>query len=203
MQEKGTMENTKKFDLKKVAKEEYCLIGPCGIYCGACDIFLGRSRELARELYRIMKGFNFADVGHLLMGIERQKVQAFLDTLKKWSQGEKCPGCWKDAGWKPKTCLLCSIKVCAEKHGFLTCAECGKMPCYERRGDEKTQAAEKLGLVTKRYAHWNIDNLMRIREVGYRRFIDAMQEKVKKRFITSDVISSEMIQAEYLKKMKG
>jgi|LQYC01.1.fsa_nt_gi hypothetical protein len=203
MREKGTMENTEKFDLKKVAKEEHCLIAPCGIYCGACDIFLGRTRELARELYRIMKGFNFADVGHILMGIEQQKIQDFLDILEKWSLGEKCAGCWKDAGWKPEICLLCSIKVCAEKQGFLSCAECSKMPCHESRGDEQTQAAERLGIVTLRYAHWNIDNLKRIREVGYRRFIDEMQKKVKKRFITSDVISSDPIVAEYIKRMKG
>jgi len=77
------------------------------------------------------------------------------------------------------------------------------MPCHESRGDEQTQAAERLGIVTLRYAHWNIDNLKRIREVGYRRFIDEMQKKVKKRFITSDVISSDPIVAEYIKRMKG
>lgn len=200
------MENTEKFDLKKVAKEEHCLIAPCGIYCGACDLFLGRSRELTRELYRIMKGFNIADTGPLLMGIEQQKVQDFLVILEKWSQGEKCPGCWKGACWAGGGNPVCLVKACAEKQGFLTCAECIKMPCNERRGDEESQSPETAGwldLVTKRYSHWNIDNLKRIREIGYRRFIDEMQEKVKSGFLTSDVISSEMILTDFIKRMKG
>jgi hypothetical protein len=197
------MENTEKFDLDKVSSEEYRLIAPCGIYCGACDIFLGRSRELARELCRIMKGFNIVDVGPLFMEIEQQKLQDFLDILEKWSQGEKCAGCWKGACIEGGGNPACSIKDCAEKQGFLSCAECSKIPCHESLEKVDIKVAETLGLVTKRYAHWNIDNLKRIREIGYRRFIDEMQDKVRKGFLTSDVISSEMLVTEYFKKMKG
>ncbi len=46
-----------------------------------------------------------------------------------------------------------------------------------------------LEMITKRYAGWNLENLKRIQEVGYRKFIDEMQAKVKKGFLTSDVIS--------------
>jgi len=57
-------------------------------------------------------------------------------------------------------------------------------------------------LVTKRYSNWNIGNLERIREVGYRRFVDEMQEKVRNGFLTSDVISHEMVVSEATKKRK-
>ncbi|MDY6834388.1 MAG: DUF3795 domain-containing protein [Chloroflexota bacterium] len=194
------MENEDRFDLKMVTKEEHCFIAPCGIYCGACDIFLGRSREHARELYRIMNGFNFADVGPMVMGIEQQKVQDFLDILDKWSQGEKCPGCCAGGG-NP----VCSIRACAQAQGFLTCAECDKMPCNENRCDVENQpnnTHEWLDLITKRYSHWNIDNLKRIQEIGYRRFIDEMQEKVEHGFLTSDVISKERVMTESFKRMR-
>ena len=58
-----------------------------------------------------------------------------------------------------------------------------------------------LEMITKRYAHWNIKNLKRIQEVGYRKFVDEMQEKVKSGFLTSDVISSDMVITEAIEKM--
>ena len=200
------MENTEKFDLKKVTNEEHCLIAPCGIYCGACDIFLGRSRELAKELSRIMKGFNMIDVGPLVMGVEQLKIQDFFEILDKWSQGEKCSGCWKGICWEGGGNTVCPVRECAKKQDFLTCAECGKMPCNARQGDEESQSTETSGwleMVTKRYSRWNIDNLKRIREIGYRRFIDEMRERVESGFLTSDVISSEMIVNKFNKRMKG
>jgi len=94
--------------------------------------------------------------------------------------------------------------VCAKKLGYLTCAECGKMPCYiSEQGSEREsiEAPFFLEMITKRYADWNIKNLKRIREVGYRKFVDEMQEKVKSGFLTSDVISSEMVITESIEKM--
>ena len=58
-----------------------------------------------------------------------------------------------------------------------------------------------LEMITKRYANWNIENLKRIREVGYRRFVDEMQEKVTSGFLTSDVISSDMVVTKAIEKM--
>ena len=193
------MENSENLDQHRVTEEERCLIAPCGIYCGACDMFLGRSKELTTELYRIMNGFNFADVGPAVMGIEQQKAQDFLDMLDKWSKQEKCPGCFNGGG-SP----VCSIRACAQNQGFLTCAECGRMPCNEHPGDGKGQPQDPGGwleLITKRYSHWNIDNLKRIQEIGYRSFIDEMQKRVKGGFLTSDVISREMVITEAFEKM--
>ncbi len=59
-----------------------------------------------------------------------------------------------------------------------------------------------LEMITKRYAKWNLENLKRIQERGYRRFIGEMQEKVKNGFLTSDVISPEMVVTEFLEKMQ-
>jgi hypothetical protein len=153
-----------------------------------------------------MKGFNIADVGPRLFGFDQPKLKDFLEILEIWSQGQKCPGCWSGVCWEGGGNVVCLVKACAEKQGFLTCAECSKMPCNEYRGEEENElprAAHALDLVTKRYSQWNIDNLKRIREIGYRRFLDEIQKMVKCGFLTSDVISSEMIVTESIKKRKG
>jgi hypothetical protein len=78
------------------------------------------------------------------------------------------------------------------------------MPCYiSEQGSEREsmEAPFFLEMITKRYADWNIKNLKRIREVGYRKFVDEMQEKVKSGFLTSDVISSDMVITESIEKM--
>lgn len=191
------MGNAESLHREEVRDDEKPLIAPCGIYCGACDIFLGRSRELARELHRIMDGFNFADVGPFFMGIERQEIQAFLDMLEKWAQADRCPGCWSSGG-NP----VCPVRTCAENQGFLTCAECDRMPCHAGKrtdADPGQNTQFWLELITKRYARWNIGNLERVREVGYRRFIDEMQERVRAGFLTSDVISDEPVITEAFK----
>ena len=48
---------------------------------------------------------------------------------------------------------------------------------------------------------WNIENLKKIKEIGYRNFIDIIQVKVKNGFLTSDIISKEMVFTESMKKM--
>jgi len=188
-----------KLDREKLKEEEQCLIAPCGIYCGACDSFLAKSTALARDLHRILKGFNLADVSAFTMGVEQERMTDFLNILEQMSQAKKCPGCLKGGG-NPE----CPIKVCAGKLGYLTCAECEKMPC--RIGEEGSEAESLeapffLEMITKRYANWNIDNLERIRKVGYRQFVDEMEEKVKEGFLTSDVISGEMVITEAIEKM--
>jgi hypothetical protein len=195
------MENAANLDRHKMTEQEKHLIAPCGIYCGACDIFLGRSRDLAKELHRITSGFNFADVGPFFMGMEQERILDFLNILDTWGRGDRCPGCLAGGG-NP----VCDVKGCAQHQGFLTCSECDKMPCNLREEDDQGQplaAAGWLGLVTRRYAHWNIDNLERIREIGYRQFIDEMQPKVEAGFLTSDVISSEMVITEAFQGTQG
>jgi hypothetical protein len=184
-------------DPNELSEGKKHLIAPCGIYCGACDFFLGNSRNLAKEMYRILNGFNIADVGPWAMGIERERVVDFLNILQKWSQGSKCPGCWAGGGSHS-----CPIRACAQRQAFLTCAECARMPCNRLEEGPSLEAAAFLGLITKRYSNWNIVNLERIREVGYRRFVDEMQERVRNGFLTSDVISREMVMSEATEKRK-
>jgi len=191
-----------KLDPTVLAENEKGLIAPCGIYCGACDLFLGNSRNLAKEMYRILNGFNMADIGTLAMGIERERVVDFLNILQNWSQGKKCPGCVPGGCFPGGGIPSCPVRDCTQQRGFLTCAECDRMPCNRLEEEPPTKAAAFLALVIKRYSNWNIGNLERIREVGYRHFVDEMQEKVRNGFLTSDVISREMVVSEVTRKRK-
>ena len=194
------MEPVHDLEKDKLTTEETCLIAPCGIYCGACDMMLGRSRDLAEQMYRILNGFNFADVGPFFMGMEQEKVMDFLNILERWSKGDTCPGCL-DGGGNP----ACPIKTCANEQDFLTCAECESMPCKRSADNENwfQDASAFLELITRRYADWNTGNLERIQEIGYRRFIDEMQDKVKDGLTTSDIIANEMVFTEVLRKSPG
>jgi hypothetical protein len=189
------------FDKEKLATEEICLIAPCGIYCGACDRFLGKSNDLAKELYRVIDGFNIVDVAPIVLGVEQDTMKEFLEVLAKLRDAVICSGC-NAGGGNP----VCPIKTCAQEKGFLTCAECHKMPCnliVPQQNNDPMNACVYLEIITKRYSNWNIKNLERIKEVGYRQFVDEMQEKVKKGFLTSDVISSEPVVSQAIEKFNA
>ena len=190
------MDQLKRDQLKK---EELASIAPCGIFCGACDAFLGVSRGLAKELYRILNGFNILDVAPIVLGVEQERMKDFLDILTKIMETRRCPGCHAGGG-NPG----CPIKACVLEKGYLTCAECDTMPCNRMAPDGKTDfgsACFYLETITRRYSGWNIKNLERIKEVGYRQFVDELQKSVQSGFTTSDVISNHMVVTEAIEKM--
>ncbi|MFX1453406.1 MAG: DUF3795 domain-containing protein [Promethearchaeota archaeon] len=184
----------------KISKEETHLIAPCGIYCGACDSFLGKGKKLASELFDILDGFNLTDVGPVFLGASQKQIKTFLKILKKIGKNPKCLGCLGGGG-NP----MCPMKLCVKEKGILTCAECEKMPCTASEEDLDNPLMNKAGmlyLITKRYNNWNIENLKKIKKIGHRKFIDEMQEKVKKGLLTSDVISKEPIFTDIMEKMQ-
>lgn len=188
-------------DKDKLSKKEESYIAPCGIYCGACDSYLGRSKELATELYRIIDGFNIIDVGPMGLGTDQKKIKIFMKILKKLSKGIACSGCTAGGCINP----ICIVKTCTKEKNYLTCAECDTFPCQPSEEDRKMPLASKaamLELICRRYGNWNVENLKRIKEVGYKKFIDEMQEKVEKGFLTSDVITKEKVLTEAMKKMQ-
>ena len=191
----------KNYDRERLKKDETPLLAPCGIFCGACDAFLGTSKSLAKELYRILKGFNIVDVSSIVLGVEQERMEDFLCILEKIMEARKCPGCHSGGG-NP----ACLIKLCVLEKEYLSCAECDKMPCnlITREGITDTEdVCFYLEMITKRYAGWNVKNLERIQQVGYRQFVDEMQKKVKNGFLTSDVISGDMVITEAIQKMTG
>ncbi|NHI94288.1 MAG: DUF3795 domain-containing protein [Candidatus Lokiarchaeota archaeon] len=188
-------------DKENLNKKEQSYIAPCGIYCGACDAYLGKSKELAKELHRILDGFNILDVAPVVLGTDQNKIKSFMKILKKWSKGINCKGC-NGGGGNP----MCPIIKCTKQKNFLTCTECENFPCQPSEEDGKMPLMNKAGmleLISKRYGYWNIENLKRIKEIGYKKFIEEMQEKVKKGFLTSDVITKEMLFSKFVQQIEN
>lgn len=63
---------------------------------------------------------------------------------------------------------FCSIRRCCRKKGIESCAECEEFPC------------KRLEWISKRYRNWNVKNLKRIKEVGYKRWLKEKEEEVRK-----------------------
>ena len=185
-------------DRKALSETQADRLAACGIYCGACDALLGKSKQLAGELHRILDGFNLVDIGPIAINVEPPRIVDFLDVLSKINQGVTCRGCGKGGG-NP----VCPIRTCAQDRGYLTCAECDELPCFEPAADFAPMGKETfLSLITKRYKSWNIANLERMRQVGYLQFTTEMEAKVSEGFLTSDVISPERVMTEYFRKME-
>ncbi len=65
-------------------------------------------------------------------------MKDFLTILKQLAEARKCPGCLAGGG-NPG----CPMKTCTGDKGYLTCAECDRLPCAadengkRRRPDER------------------------------------------------------------------
>ena len=84
----------------------------------------------------------------------------------------KCVGC-NQTGNKPYHCTVCSIKSCVEKKGNvkLLCNDCVKFPCRKIKNLDKRY-------ITK-YGESPIQNLKKIKEIGFDTFIKLEKEKWK------------------------
>jgi len=82
-----------------------------------------------------------------------------------------CPGCRADDSAKPKTRVICRIKICErisrEKARY--CFDCDRFPC-----DALTHLDKRY---RTKYGMSMIDNLTHTKALGIRRFIQAEKEK--------------------------
>jgi len=83
-----------------------------------------------------------------------------------------CVGC-NNTGNKPYHCTVCSIRSCAEKNGNekLLCYDCDKFPCRRIKDLDKRY--------TIQYGESPIQNLKKIKEIGFDAFINQEKEKWK------------------------
>jgi hypothetical protein len=82
------------------------LAGVCGLYCGACTLFIATKEDPAR-----------------LEGLAR-RFQLSVEAVK-------CYGC-RSAKRGPY-CEKCKMSSCAAERGIAFCVECGEYPCAELR----------------------------------------------------------------------
>ncbi len=81
-----------------------------------------------------------------------------------------CDGC-RSGGIMVNHCTQCKIRNCAIEKGVTTCAECKELPCKLIKNiDKRYRKSYNLSL---------LDNLLRIGEIGYDKFLSEEQMKWK------------------------
>ncbi len=82
-----------------------------------------------------------------------------------------CPGCRGDDTGKSKTCVQCKIKTCEElvKGNASYCFACDEFPCATLAHLDKRYRT--------RYGTSAIDNLLSIKKIGVRKFVESETRK--------------------------
>ena len=168
----------------ELTSEEKKLIGKCGIFCGACTVYWGLISKPGKEVRKALNDWNFSDVAHLLASGE--KYYYFKEMLNYFCDRLECKGCGSE-----NTLVDCPIHECCEEKGIFSCAECQEFKDHIQKGESCSNDFMKE--VSKRYSHWNIENLKKINEIGYRKFLQQIRARVDKGFCTGDVISQEPV----------
>jgi hypothetical protein len=88
-----------------VEKDDWKLVGICGIYCGTCPSYLAQQQNDIAELEKRARERNF--------------------TIEE----ARCNGCHSDKVMP--TCVECKpgFRKCASEHGVTWCFECSAFPC--------------------------------------------------------------------------
>jgi hypothetical protein len=137
------------------------LAGYCGLYCGACGIYLGRIKQAVENLRKIISAYGFDKFAPELAKWEPafQHYTEFESVLNGFVKmfGE-CPGCIKGGG-DPN----CTVRECCQQKAYTTCAECAEM-----------EACEKI----QRYGPRALEGLQRIKAIGVDKWAKEMQKKV-------------------------
>lgn len=118
------------------------LVAPCGLYCGACPMYLATRDKDEAKIKALLKQFSARDSSMTLADVQ-------------------CDGCI-GGGRVATFCRKCSMRECAEtKPGVTRCADCGDFPCKrvtDFNNDGMAHHAEVLencrGLREKGIAPW-------------------------------------------------
>ncbi|MBW1660361.1 MAG: DUF3795 domain-containing protein [Deltaproteobacteria bacterium] len=124
------------------------LIGPCGLYCGVCAIYIAdrdNNRKLKERLVALYKG-GAPDKG-VLPGSEDLTVEDI-----------RCKGCQSDEIFV--YCRQCPIRDCVEKKGYEGCYQCDDFPCGHIENFPMTVGKR---VILRAIPHW--------RKVGTEKFV--------------------------------
>ncbi|NPA24251.1 MAG: DUF3795 domain-containing protein [Deltaproteobacteria bacterium] len=130
-------------------KVDEALLGPCGLYCGVCAIYIAHrdnNLKLKERLVILYKG-----------GIPGKGVLPGSEDLTV--EDIRCDGCLSDDVFI--YCRRCDIKSCTEEKGLAGCHQCGEFPCRSVTEDFPMAVGKKV--ILRAVPH--------LRKVGRERFI--------------------------------
>lgn len=125
------------------------LVAPCGLYCGACPMYMATQENNQQRLDSLMQQFSAS------------KMQLKLEDVQ-------CDGCI-GGGRVAAFCRRCAMRSCAEgKTNVTRCSDCPEFPCSKITGfnnDGMTHHAEVL------------ENLRQIKEMGIIKWTQNEQDR--------------------------
>jgi len=130
-------------------KTDTFLLGPCGLYCGVCAIYIAHrdnNLKLKERLVALYKG-GIPGKG-TLPGSENLTVDDI-----------RCNGCLSDDVFM--YCRQCDIKNCTKEKGYSGCHQCDEFPCHFITDEFPMAVGKKV--ILRAVPHW--------REVGTEKFI--------------------------------
>lgn len=93
------------------------LIGPCGLYCGVCAVFIAdrdNNTKLKEKLVELYKG-------------KRPEKGKLPGSENLTADDIHCKGCMSDDVFL--FCKICDIRNCVIKKGYEGCYQCNSWPC--------------------------------------------------------------------------
>lgn len=107
------------------------LAAPCGLYCGACAIYVSYHTGDPEPMNRVGRVFaKLAEEG--VSGVPPLKEGAEFSLERAQSMKKEdflCEGCVSDVVALP--CRVCALRDCAMGRGLATCAQCPDYPCQD------------------------------------------------------------------------
>jgi len=107
------------------------LTAPCGLYCGACLIYLAGKRGDSGLLQQIAKGLS-EGLRQGGKGMPPLRKGAKISELRKQKLEAKdlaCEGCLSEI--VAPHCRICGFRACVLEKGLLHCAHCADFACRE------------------------------------------------------------------------
>jgi hypothetical protein len=126
------------------------LVGPCGLYCGVCAIYIAdrdNNLKLKEKLVNLYKG-----------GTPGKGTLPGSENLT--TADIKCSGCLSDDVFM--YCKQCYIKDCTKEKGYTGCHQCNEFPCHYITDDFPMAVGKKV--ILRAIPYW--------KEFGTEKFIE-------------------------------
>ncbi len=108
------------------------LAAVCGLYCGACVMYLAGKRGDTESLAQMAEAIS-AQEGQEVSGMPPMRNGSLVSPQRGRKIGVQdliCEGCLS-SDVVASHCRLCAFRACAFEKGLLHCSDCADSPCQE------------------------------------------------------------------------
>lgn len=131
------------------------LVSYCGLYCGDCHGYKGSIADLASDLRKELKKYNFDEVAKVIPFKEFKNYQECYECLGAMEH-LRCEGCQE--GERSK---YCNIAQCTQKKEFQGCWEC-----------DEFETCPEFDFLKPVHRDANLKNLKKIKKEGVEGFLE-------------------------------